>query len=88
MPLEGEDTGSRNRGGRGGSCRKQLWMLTVGGSTLSLVLSDMYLFCALREELDLAGAARKELALATCSGVEGFSVPRSPSNFMSGFPGH
>lgn len=27
-----------------------------------MVLSDMYLFCALREELDLAGAAREELA--------------------------
>lgn len=39
-------------------------MVTVGGNSLSVILSDMYLFCAFREEPHLAGAAREEFAPA------------------------
>lgn len=45
-----------------------------------------------REGSDLAGAASEELVpawpLQLYAGVEGFSVPWSPNNFLSGFLGH
>lgn len=43
-PTAGGRYWGRDRGGRGHDDRKQMWMLTVGGDSLSLALSDVNLF--------------------------------------------